>query len=146
MANEIYKIFLAEDDETIVHIDGGGGGGGGEPAQYLKDATKTSNKLTITKKDGSTIATNVVPDISGSAGQALVINGAGNDLVWGPAPTTWGTTTGKPFTNVGNLLDTTGGTLNVKVVDVMDPDKTNPMSSKGVFQIVGNIQALLDTI
>ena len=48
--------------------------------------------------------------------------------------------------NLGESLFIEDGKLLVKTTDKMEQDNTLPISSAGVFQIVGNIQALLETI
>lgn len=47
---EMYLDYIARN---------GGGGGGGEPAAYIKNAAVSGNKLTLTKKNGSTVVFNM---------------------------------------------------------------------------------------
>lgn len=54
---------------------------------------------------------------------------------------------GGAFFVPGNALELTDdGTLNVKTTDEAETDNTLPITSSGVYTIVGNIGAILDTI
>lgn len=46
----------------------------------------------------------------------------------------------------GSGLKYEGGVLSVETTDLMEQDNTLPMTSKGVYSVVGNIEALLTTI
>lgn len=46
----------------------------------------------------------------------------------------------------GSGLKYEGGVLSVDATDQMERDNTLPMTSKGVYSVVGNIEALLATI
>ena len=46
----------------------------------------------------------------------------------------------------GNALEMTNGVLDVQTTDQMEEGNTLPITSAGVYTVVGNINALLDTI
>lgn len=51
----LYIYDKANDQWLEYTLSGGGGGGGGEPAAYLKNATVDGTKLTLYKKNGTTL-------------------------------------------------------------------------------------------
>lgn len=59
----------------------------------------------------------------------------------------WNSITGKPFNAIdNNSLKVENNILRVNTVDEANPDYTQPITSRGVNTIVGNIQALLELI
>ena len=59
----------------------------------------------------------------------------------------WDNITGKPFDVIDNdTLKVENNVLKVNTVDEANPDYTQPITSRGVNTIVGNIQALLELI
>ena len=59
----------------------------------------------------------------------------------------WNNITGKPFDAIDNdTLKVENNVLKVNTVDEANPDYTQPITSRGVNTIVGNIQALLELI
>ncbi len=70
MAGNAFANTMGLPAEVILAIAGqGGGGGGGEPSAYIKSASVSGNKLTLTKKDGSKVEfdmTTVVNTINAS--------------------------------------------------------------------------------
>ena len=76
------------------------------------------------------------------------INGS-NGLIWekiGTAQSNDGESVNIGNLDLGEGLLIEDGKLLVKTTDKIEQDNTLPISSAGVFQIVGNIQALLETI
>lgn len=57
-----------------------------------------------------------------------------------------GGTGGGTYFVPGNALEMNGAFLNVKTTDAAEEDNTLPITSSGVYTIVGNIGAILDTI
>lgn len=58
----------------------------------------------------------------------------------------WADVTNKPFSTIGENLKVVNGALAVDTTDVVQADNTKPITSGGVQVVVGNIDALLQTI
>lgn len=59
----------------------------------------------------------------------------------------WGSVTDKPFESIDtNTLKVENGVMRVHTTDDAEEDNTKPITSSGVYVIVGNIDALLTQI
>lgn len=83
------------------------------------------NSLTIHYTDGTDETTNPLT-VSGSVDWNSVLN--------------------KPFNEIGDNLKIVNGKLSVDTTVLMEEDNTKPITSGGVYVVVGNINALLEAI
>lgn len=58
----------------------------------------------------------------------------------------WDDVLDKPFSTIGENLKVVDGALTVDTTDIVEADNTKPITSGGVQVVVGNIDALLQTI
>ena len=58
----------------------------------------------------------------------------------------WDDVVNKPFSTIGENLKVVNGALTVDTTNVVEQDNTKPITSGGVQVVVGNINALLETI
>lgn len=119
----IQRQDLLEERVEELEENGGGGDCGGVSVTF----DEATGELLITSSHPDTVVFN--PETG-----ELTIGGAG------------GTATGTSFTP-GNALELTAeNVLNVKTTGDMESDNTLPITSAGTYTVVGNINALLDTI
>ena len=86
----------------------------------------SDNSLTIYYTDGTNETTNPLTITSGSVDWNSVLN--------------------KPFNEIGDNLKVVNGRLSVDTTSLMEQDNTKPITSGGVYVVVGNINALLEAI
>ena len=86
----------------------------------------SDNSLTIYYTDGTNETTNPLTIASGSVDWNDVLN--------------------KPFNEIGDNLKVVNGRLSVDTTSLMEQDNTKPITSGGVYVVVGNINALLEAI
>lgn len=58
----------------------------------------------------------------------------------------WDDVLNKPFSSIGDNLVVENGILKVNTTNTVASDNTQPITSGGVYVVVGNIDALLQTI
>ena len=90
------------------------------------DYVNSDNSLTIYYTDGTNETTNPLTITSGSVDWNSVLN--------------------KPFNEIGDNLKVVNGRLSVDTTSLMEQDNTKPITSGGVYVVVGNINALLEAI
>ena len=77
-----------------------------------------------------------VTSVNGQTGAVTIQTGA----------STWGEVTGKPFSTVGSGLKVESNTLSVDTATSAVQGNTKPITSGAVYDILGNIEAMLATI
>lgn len=58
----------------------------------------------------------------------------------------WSDIKSKPFVSIGANLQVQSGVLSVQTTDAMEADNTKPITSKGTYVVVGNIDSLLEAL